>query len=54
MATELATYEGSFWWGSLAGYAPEGGSDGSASQHGGGLGVGGLGGVLSSMGDSSE
>ena len=42
MAKEVVTYEEFFWWGSLDRYAPEGGNDGSASQYGRGLGVGGL------------
>ena len=54
MAKGLATYEGFFWWDSLDGYAPEGDNDGSTSQYGGGLGVGGLGDRLSSAGAGSE
>ena len=54
VAKGLATYRELFWWGSLNGYAPEGGNDSSASQYGGGLKVGGLGNELSSVGDGSE
>ena len=54
MAKKLATYERFFWWGSFDGYAPEDSNDGSASQHGGGLGVGGLGDKPLSMGAGSE
>ena len=53
MAEDWATYKKSFWWGNHAEYAPEGGSDGSASQYGGGLGVGGLCDTPSSVGGIS-
>ena len=53
MAKKLATYKGFFWWDSLNGYALEGGNDGSASQHGRGLGVGGLCDTPSSVGGVS-
>jgi hypothetical protein len=54
VAKELATYRGSFWWDSLDKYAPEGGNNGSTSQHGRGLRMGGLGNELSSVDDVSE
>ena len=54
VANSLATYRGFFWSGSLDKYAPEGSNNGSASQHGRGLGMGGLGDELSSVGGISE
>ena len=54
LVEELATHEGSFWLGSLDECAPKGSNNGSTSQHGRGLRVGGLGDELSSVDDISE